>query len=170
MRRRIYIKRKPGSIRNQSALGAESFARDVKCAKCRLIFPDYMGCCPKCGSEERASFVEVNPYSRMPMASFLKACGHIFWLVGVIAFLMLIWQTNDIDKEKGLMFFYIGLLVLVSGVIMSAAYFALSELIRRVLRIQRRLQAFHEAYRSAQSHKQQYVIPRSIVYKNRVKM
>jgi len=170
MRRGIYIKRKPGPRQGQSEYGTEYLSKDVKCAECRLIFPDYMGCCPKCGSEERTSLVEVNPYSRMPMASFLKACGHIFWLVGVIAFLMLIWQTNNSDKETSLMFLYVGLIVLVCGVIMSAAYFALSELIRRVLRIQRRLQAFHETYRSAQPYKQQYVMPRSIVYKNRMKM
>lgn len=159
IRRSIYKKRTASSSKRQSVLKAIYLAKDVQCLQCRLTFPDYMGCCPQCGSEERTGLAEVNPYTRMPMSSFLKACGHVFWLVGVAAFLILIWQTDNINIEKGLMFFYAGLFSIVCGVILSAAYFALSELLRRVLRIQRRLQAFHETYRSSQPLTHKYVQP-----------
>lgn len=169
MRRGIYIKRTNRQRQAQFTSGKEVFLNDVKCVQCKLVFPDYMGCCPKCGSEERVGLDEVNPYTRMPMSSFLKACGHVFWLVGVMAFLIIVWQTDNVEKETALMFFFGGIFILVSGVIMSAAYFALSELIRRVLRIQRRLHAFHETYRSSQI-RQQYGRPRNLMYKRRMRM
>ena len=56
--------------------------RELQCSRCKAIFPDYLARCPECGSEEWIGLVEVNPYTRMPMETFLKACGHLLWLVG----------------------------------------------------------------------------------------
>lgn len=167
MKKGIYIRRNNQQKQGQYAAVKEVFLNDVKCVQCKLVFPDYMGCCPKCGSEEREGLDEVNPYTRMPMSSFLKACGHIFWIVGVISFLGLVWQTDNVDKNINVMFFFGGLFMLVCGVIMSAAYFALSELIRRVLRIQRRLHAFHETYRSTQTM-HPHIVSRNTLHKRRM--
>ena len=64
--------------------------RELQCSRCKAIFPDYLARCPECGSEEWIGLVEVNPYTRMPMETFLKACGHLLWLVGTIGFLVLL--------------------------------------------------------------------------------
>jgi len=162
MRRGVYIQRSRGQSKERIALGMEHLSRNVQCLQCKAAFPDYMGACPECGSEERVGLAEVNPYARMPMESFLKICGHVFWLVGVFAFIIIIWQTNTVARATSLLFLYGALFVLVSGVIMSAAYFALSELLRRILRIQHRLRSFHETYRRAQPSKRAYALPRSM--------
>ena len=64
--------------------------RELQCSRCKAIFPDYLARCPECGSEEWIGLVEVNPYTRMPMETFLKACGHLLWLVGTTGFLVLL--------------------------------------------------------------------------------
>ncbi|MFQ9867871.1 MAG: translation initiation factor IF-2 [Bilophila wadsworthia] len=58
--------------------------RELQCSRCKAIFPDYLARCPECGSEEWIGLVEVNPYTRMPMETFLKACGHLlgWWTIG----------------------------------------------------------------------------------------
>ena len=45
--------------------------RELQCSRCKAIFPDYLARCPECGSEEWIGLVEVNPYTRMPMETFL---------------------------------------------------------------------------------------------------
>ena len=41
--------------------------QELQCAHCKTIFPDYLGRCPECGSDEWTALVEVNPYARVPM-------------------------------------------------------------------------------------------------------
>ena len=74
--------------------------------------------------------VEVNPYTRMPMETFLKACGHLLWLVGTIGFLVLLWQTDSPDAETNKLFIYGAFLLLFCSVLFSAAYFGMSEIMR----------------------------------------
>ena len=124
--------------------------RELQCSRCKAIFPDYLTRCPECGSEEWIGLVEVNPYTRMPMETFLKACGHLLWLVGTIGFLVLLWQTDSPDAETNKLFIYGAFLLLFCSVLFSAAYFGMSEIMRRILRMQRRLRAFHENYRDDQ--------------------
>ena len=116
--------------------------RELQCSRCKAIFPDYLARCPECGSEEWIGLVEVNPYTRMPMETFLKACGHLLWLVGTIGFLVLLWQTDSPDAETNKLFIYGAFLLLFCSVLFSAAYFGMSEIMRRILRMQRRLRAF----------------------------
>ena len=125
--------------------------RELQCSRCKAIFPDYLARCPECGSEEWIGLVEVNPYTRMPMETFLKACGHLLWLVGTIGFLVLLWQTDSPDAETNKLFIYGAFLLLFCSVLFSAAYFGMSEIMRRILRMQRRLRAFHENYRDDQT-------------------
>lgn len=120
--------------------------RELRCSRCKAVFPDFLARCPECGSEEWVSLEEVNPYTKMPLETFLKACGHLFWLMGVAAFLVLLWQTDSSSDDKNAMFVYGAISSLVVGVLASAAYFGISETLRRLLRMQRRLQVFHESY------------------------
>lgn len=124
--------------------------RELQCSRCKAIFPDYLARCPECGSEEWIGLVEVNPYTRMPMETFLKFCGHLLWLIGTIGFLVLLWQTDSTDAETNRLFMYAAALLLFCSVLFSAAYFGMSEIMRRILRMQRRLRAFHENYRDDQ--------------------
>lgn len=123
--------------------------RELQCSRCKAVFPDYLARCPECGSEEWVGLAEVNPYTRMPMENFLKACGHLLWMVGVIGFLVLLWQTDSSNEDRDRLFAYAGILLLFCSVLFSAAYFGMSEIMRRLLRVQRRLKAFHEKYREA---------------------
>ena len=100
--------------------------RELQCSRCKAIFPDYLARCPECGSEEWIGLVEVNPYTRMPMETFLKACGHLLWLVGTIGFLVLLWQTDSPDAETNKLFIYGAFLLLFCSVLFSAAYFGMS--------------------------------------------
>lgn len=121
--------------------------RELQCSRCKAIFPDYLARCPECGSDEWIGLVEVNPYTRMPMETFLKACGHLLWLMGTVGFLVLLWQTDGPDPETNRLFIYGAVLLLFCSVLFSAAYFGMSELMHRIVRMQRRLRAFHENYR-----------------------
>lgn len=124
--------------------------RELQCSRCKAIFPDYLARCPECGSEEWIGLVEVNPYTRLPMETFLKACGHLLWLVGTVGFLVLLWQTDSPDPETNRLFAYGAVFLLFCGVLFSAAYFGMSEMMHRIVRMQRRLRAFHENYRDDQ--------------------
>ena len=35
--------------------------QELQSAHCKTIFPDYLGRCPECGSDEWTALVEVNP-------------------------------------------------------------------------------------------------------------
>lgn len=117
------------------------------CTRCRTVFSDFHTRCPECGCHEWDFFQEENPYARMPLERFIQLCGHAFWLVGTILFLGLLWQTGSNDFEQNRFYIYTAIFALTAGVLISALYFALSEIIYRIMRIQRRLRAFHDHYR-----------------------
>lgn len=117
------------------------------CSRCRSLFSDFHHRCPECGSYEWESYQEENPYSRMPLERFIQLCGHGFWLVGTILFIAFLWQTDSNDYEQNKLYIYMAIFSLIAGVLISAFYFALGELIVRTMRIQRRLRAFHDHYR-----------------------
>lgn len=125
----------------------EKGPHELQCSRCKAIFPDYLARCPECGSEEWVGLAEVNPYTSMPMETFLKCCGHLLWLFGTFGFLAMIWHTDSQNEYQNNLFAYGAILVLFCGILFSAAYFGMSEMARRIVRIQRRLRAFHEKYR-----------------------
>lgn len=102
--------------------------------------------CTQCGSTELSGYDIDNPYSKLPMQRLLKVCGHLMWLTGVIATLALLWQTNNKDNSINLMFLFGGLATLSLSIIGSVCLFALGEMMRRVIRIQRKLRAFVDEY------------------------
>ncbi len=120
--------------------------QELQCAHCKTIFPDYLGRCPECGSDEWTALVEVNPYARVPMESIIKGCAHLLWMLGILGFFIFIWQMDDPETEVNLLYLYSGIATLVVCILISAAFFSLSEVMRRILRIQRRLKFFHEHY------------------------
>lgn len=120
--------------------------QELQCAHCKTIFPDYLGRCPECGSDEWTALVEVNPYARVPMESLIKGCAHILWMLGILGFFILVWQMDSPDDATNRLYLYAAIATLLVCILISTALFSLSELMRRVLRIQRRLKVFHEHY------------------------
>ena len=103
--------------------------------------------CPECGSRDWQGLSEVNPYNNAPLEQFLKLCGHLMWLGGCIACIFLLWQTTSNDKSYNELLILSAILVAAFGVFASVGYFGLSEITRRVERIQKRLRVFHENFR-----------------------
>ncbi len=122
----------------------------VQCARCKTIFGSDFTKCPECGSDESTGYAEVNPYTHLPLESFLQACGHLFWLGGTFLFLFCLWEIGETDLPSEI-FIILAFGALGVGILMSALYFALSEVINRLLRLQRRLRAFHRTYNSQDS-------------------
>ncbi len=116
----------------------------LQCDNCKYVFADFHNKCPECGSTEVSGYSEINPYSRMPLESVLKVSGHIMWLGGTFLFLFFLWATDSPDSETNFLMIRYAVLSLVVGVLCSVLYIGLSEVIHRVLRVQRRLKAFHE--------------------------
>lgn len=117
------------------------------CSKCKTVFPEFLARCPECGSRDWQGLSEINPYNHAPLEQFLKLCGHILWFGGCIACIFLLWQTTSEDKAYNELLILSAILVAAFGIFASVGYFGLSEITRRVERIQRRLRAFHENYR-----------------------
>lgn len=142
----ILAKRSLRPVHPKKASLAEDIRQDLQCVHCKTVFPDYLARCPECGSDEWTALVEVNPYGRIPMESIVKGCGHLLWMIGLFGFFILTWQMDSPDAETNRLYLYSGIAVLAVGIILSTAFSGLSELMRRTLRIQRRLKAFHEHY------------------------
>jgi len=118
------------------------------CSKCKHVFPEFLAKCPECGSRDWQGLSEVNPYNYLPMEQFLKICGHLLWLFATFGSIFLLWQTNTEDRMMNEIYVLAAILLAFGGIIISVAYFGMSELTRRVERIQKRLRAFHENYRN----------------------
>lgn len=127
------------------------------CSRCKHNFPEFMARCPECGSKEWQGIAEVNPYNYLPMEQFLKVCGHFLWVFATVASLFLLWQTDTTDRFMNEIYVLAAIIFAFGGILTSVAYFGMSELTRRVERIQKRLRVFHENYRNRQrsprSHK-----------------
>lgn len=120
------------------------------CSKCKHVFPEFLARCPECGSRDWQGISEVNPYNYLPMEQFLKICGHCLWLFATIASIFLLWQTDTTDRLMNEIYVLSAIMLAFGGVLTSVAYFGMSEITRRVERIQKRLRAFHENYRNKQ--------------------
>lgn len=114
------------------------------CSKCKTVFPEFLARCPECGSRDWQGLSEVNPYNNAPLEQFLKLCGHLMWLGGCIACIFILWQTTSHDQSYNELLVLSAVLVAAFGIFASVGYFGLSEINRRVERIQKRLRAFHE--------------------------
>ncbi|MBQ4616631.1 MAG: translation initiation factor IF-2 [Mailhella sp.] len=142
----ILAKRSLRPVKEKKIHKPDDIQQELQCAHCKTIFPDYLARCPECGSDEWTALVEVNPYSRIPMESIVKGCGHMLWMLGLFGFFVLVWQMDTPDPEQNRLYLYAGITCLAVGIIASTAFSSLSELMRRTLRMQRRLKVFHEHY------------------------
>ncbi len=118
------------------------------CSRCKTVFPEYLARCPGCHSKEWQGISEINPYNYLPMEQFLKICGHALWLFATLGAIFLLWQTNTSDDAMNEVYVLSAILLAFLGILTSVAYFGLSEITRRIERIQRRLRVFHENYRN----------------------
>ncbi len=129
----------------------EGKTKQLLCSNCKFVFSNYLTRCPECGSEEWIGYTEVNPYSRMPLESIIKASGHALWIIGTLIAIYFLWQTDSDSDEANKISIYLAIVSLVFGVLMSVVYFSLGEIIQRLLRVQRRLRAFHETHLDSSS-------------------
>ena len=84
----IIAKRSLRPVKEKKVHKPDDVQQELQCAHCKTIFPDYLARCPECGSEEWTALVEVNPYSRIPMESIVKGCGHMLWMLGLFGFFL----------------------------------------------------------------------------------
>ena len=142
----IIAKRSLRPVKEKKVHKPDDVQQELQCAHCKTLFPDYLARCPECGSDEWTALTEVNPYSRIPMESIVKGCGHLLWMLGLFGFFILVWQMDDPEPAVNRLYLYSGIAFLAVGIILSTAFSSLSELMRRTLRIQRRLKVFHDHY------------------------
>lgn len=119
-----------------------SYRKVVQCERCLETFSADLEICPVCGSDEMSGYKLQNPFSRLPMERVLAAAGHMIWILGVVACLIMLWNTNTNDETYNWLLAIAGFGVLLFSVIMSVTMIALGELMKRVIRIQRRVRAF----------------------------
>jgi len=119
-----------------------NFRELVQCEKCEETFSADLEICPVCGSDEFTGYKVPNPFSRLPMERVLYATGHLIWMLGLAACVVLLWNTNSEDAAKNWLMAFSGFGVLLFSTVLSVAMFGLGELLKRVIRIQRRVRAF----------------------------
>lgn len=119
-----------------------NYRKMVQCERCLETFSADLEICPVCGSDELTGYKVQNPFSRLPMEKVLPATGHVIWILGMIACLALLWNTNTEDSAHNWFVALAGFGVLLFSMVMSVALFGLGELLKRVIRIQRRVRAF----------------------------
>lgn len=120
--------------------------RSIFCVNCKAPSPMDADKCSRCGSNEFTGYDVENPYSKLPMAQLLKVCGHIIWLLGLGCCIGLLWQTSTPELSTNLWYMIAGFGVLFFAIIWSVTLFAIAELLRRTIRIQRKQRAFMEDY------------------------
>nr|WP_321256696.1 hypothetical protein [uncultured Pseudodesulfovibrio sp.] len=120
----------------------DDYRKMVQCERCLETFSADLEKCPVCGCDDLIGYKVQNPFSRLPMERVLPATGHLMWIVGLIACFVLLWNTNTDDSTRNWMFALAGFGVLLFSTVVSVTLFGLGELLKRVIRIQRRVRAF----------------------------
>ncbi len=124
-----------------------------KCEQCGASFAEELEQCPECESENVHQYEMANPFSRLPMEDILRVTAHAVWIFGVVACLMLFWNTDYPEDKMNYIMLFSGIGALAASLIFSIALFGLSESLRRMIRVQRRLRAFSEEYDQRQRRK-----------------
>jgi hypothetical protein len=88
------------------------------------------------------SYEMENPISQLAMEHILRVAGHLTWLIGAIGCIAFLWNTNQQDATLNWLIALGGFLFLAVSLIFSVTLFGLSEILRRVIRIQRKVRAF----------------------------
>ncbi|NDV18721.1 hypothetical protein GO013_04715 [Pseudodesulfovibrio sp. JC047] len=122
------------------------YRKMVQCERCLEVFSADLETCPVCGSDDLIGYKIQNPFSRLPMERVLYATGHLMWMIGLVGCLFLLWNTNSDDSSRNWMFACAGFGVLLFSMVMSVTLFGLGEMLKRMIRIQRRVRAFMQDY------------------------
>jgi len=117
-----------------------------KCDECLTPYSDDDKICPGCG-KNLPGYAMENPYAWVPMEQILRVVGHLVWIIGVVGCLTLLWNTDQPSDNLNWLIAAGAFVFLISSVIISITLFCLSEILRRVIRIQRRVRAFVEEYK-----------------------
>lgn len=123
----------------------------LHCEKCGEVFPSEFERCPKCKGTRFSGYTVVNPVARLPIESILRVMAHLTWMLGTAGCLALLWQTDSPDVDHNMLLLVAGFGVLVASVFISVTLFGMSEMLRRIVRIQLRLRAMFED-QQAQGH------------------
>lgn len=121
-----------------------------KCIECQTPYSDDDKICPGCGKHLPGYDIE-NPYSWVPMEHILRVVGHLVWIIGVAGCLTLLWNTDQVSDSTNWLIAAGAVVFLIASLIISIALFCLSEILRRVIRIQRKVRAFVEEYKQSDS-------------------
>lgn len=113
----------------------------LRCEKCGESFSNSFEKCPKCGSRSFEGYTVVNPISRLPMESILRFLSHMMWLMGTAACIVFLWNTDSADTTRNWWMVAAGFGVLWFSVISAVTLFALGEMLKRIIRVQRRVRA-----------------------------
>lgn len=122
------------------------FRTIVQCEACLETFSGDLECCPVCGSDEVVGYKVANPFSRLPMEKVLPVMGHLMWIIGTIACIVLLWGTDTEDKAYNYLMAMTGFGVMLFSIVVSVTLFGMGELLKRVIRIQRRVRAFMQIH------------------------
>lgn len=120
----------------------------LQCEKCGETFSDSFEQCPKCGSRRFAGYSVTNPIARLPMESILRLCGHLLWLAGTVGCILFLWNTNTDDTVRNWWMCVAGFGLLGFSVIAAITLFAMGEMLKRIIRIQRRVRALMDEHSS----------------------
>lgn len=120
----------------------------LQCDKCGEVFGDDYDQCPKCGSRRFLGYLMVNPVARLPMESILRFLAHLFWIMGTVVCVGFLWNTNTQDSTHNIFMMFAGFGVLAFSLIFSVALFAMGEMLKRIIRIQRRVRAILDEYQT----------------------
>lgn len=120
-----------------------------KCDECFTPYTEEDKICPGCGKRLPGYDME-NPISRLPMEQILRVAGHLLWIIGVTGCLVALWYTNQKDETLNWLIAAGGFVFLIGSIIISITLFGMSEMLRRIIRIQRRVRAFVEDYKKSE--------------------
>ncbi len=118
----------------------------LQCEMCGAVFHDSLDRCPNCASSRLVGYEMDNPFSRLPMESILRVTGHIIWLIGLVGCLIFLWNTNREDETLNMILALGGFMFLCISLVFSITLFGMGEILRRLIRVQRRVRAFSEGY------------------------
>ncbi len=125
----------------------------LQCEMCGAVFPDSLERCPNCESSRLVGYEMENPFSRLPMESILRVTGHIIWLIGLVGCLIFLWNTDKEDETLNMLLALGGFIFLCISLVFSITLFGMGEILRRLIRVQRRVRAFSEGYHVATAKK-----------------
>ncbi len=121
----------------------------LQCEWCGTVFEDSLEHCPACSSKHAVGYEMENPVSRLPMEDILRVTGHVVWILGLIGGLTLFWNTDQPSDRLNYLLFLAGVIFISMSVVLSILFFGMGEILKRIIRIQRRVRAFSEGYHVA---------------------